>query len=136
MRSVILGATFTAALAFAAASCGDPLVNGPGGTPCTDMAIAGVTVYVDSIDEGGSICDARVTLTGADGYRETLERFAGGQIECSYSGAWERPGTYTAEVTREGYETYRSAPVVVRRTTDGCHVEPVVLEIGLRSAVE
>lgn len=64
---------------------------------CPAYAAAGLGVAVSDAATGQPICDAAVTAT--DGaYSEPLFGVA-----CSFSGAYERPGTYVVRATRQGF---------------------------------
>ena len=62
-------------------------------------------------------------------YQETLEFLPG--LEHPFSGADERMGTYIITVTKSGYQTYTSPPIVVTR--DVCHVITQSLTVNLQS---
>src|SRR5512135_3635512 len=74
---------------------------------CAAYAAAGLGVSVTDADTGQPICDATVTAT--DGaYREKLSA-----VGCTYSGAYERPGTYTVKASRDGFTPKETGSVRV-----------------------
>lgn len=85
---------------------------------CTEELRAGLEVTVrDGI--GGAFLTEGVTVVAIDNeYKETLENFAGSN---TFVGAYERAGTYTISISKEGYrDSTPSEPVVVGE--DLCHV--------------
>jgi hypothetical protein len=109
----------------ALAACGAP--SQP--VACLDYAAAGLDITVrDGSDEHvkPKICDAVVTARDGD-YVETLE--APLHSDCSYLGAWERPGTYALTVTRQGFAAATVEEVLV--DADECHVITERLTIDL-----
>jgi len=114
MRIVLILLTIIVALG---ADCLDGYVI------CTANIVPGVVIQVMDADTGDAVIDATVTLTEGD-YTETLEGYEG-----SYTGAWERYGTYTLTVTAYGYETLTITDLVV--TADMCHVITVYRDIEL-----
>jgi hypothetical protein len=84
------------------------------GTPCPAMATAALTVTVANAANGQPICDATVTATDGT-YSETLRVFG-----CTYTGAFERPGTYVVRAVREGFAPAEHGPVSVARNDDAC----------------
>jgi hypothetical protein len=80
---------------------------------CDEYATASLTAYVTDA-AGAAVCDAVVTATdGAEVF--PMENHG----DCSYTGPWERAGTYVVTVSHGGQET-RSDPVRVR--SGACHV--------------
>ena len=64
---------------------------------CTAYAAAGLGVAVTNAATGQPICDAVVTASeGA--YSERLF-----EVACTFTGAYERPGTYVVRATRAGF---------------------------------
>ncbi len=96
---------------------------------CTLEAVAGLNVTVrDAVTN--ELLSTGVTVTAQDGtYTETLEEFPNNETTL-FSGAWERVGTYVVTVSKEGYQTFTSEPVVV--TADVCHVIPQQLTAELQ----
>ena len=91
---------------------------------CLPVVLPGVVVQVTDATTSQAVTDATVTLTeGA--YTETLIGSNG-----SYSGAEERPGTYTLTVTADGYQTATVTNLVV--TADRCNVITVYRDVALQ----
>jgi hypothetical protein len=94
---------------------------------CTQQFVHGLDVVVLDNTTGNPLVED-VQVSAEDGtYQENLELISG--LEYSFSGAGERVGTYTITVTKEGYQTYTSAPIIVTR--DVCHVIPQSLTVHL-----
>ncbi len=93
---------------------------------CTEEARPGLEIIVkDGI--GGAALTEGVTVIATDGeYTETLESFTGSN---SFVGAHERTGSYTIMVSKDGYNTFTSEPVIVDE--DVCHVITENLEVIL-----
>ena len=96
---------------------------------CTLEVRAGLNVTV-SLDAMSSITGEGVMVVATDGtYSETLE-----YVDINnpvFSGAYERQGTYIITVSKDGYQTYTSAPITV--TADVCHVIPQQVHVVLQS---
>jgi hypothetical protein len=84
-------------------------------------------VQVTSAQTGEGIGDAVLTLTEGD-YSETLSGSGTG----SYSGADERPGTYTLTAAAEGFASQTIENIVVESLV--CHVNTVTLSVELTPA--
>ncbi len=96
---------------------------------CTQEVKAGLAVTV-SLGSYSSIVSEGVTVTANDGdYSETLSVID--SADRMFFGAWERPGTYILTVSKEGYQTYTSAPITV--DADQCHVITELIHIPLVS---
>jgi hypothetical protein len=94
--------------------------------PCTAEARAALNITV-TISGEAITSDAGITVTARDGsYIEALETHGQPVL---FSGAYERVGQYTITVTKQGYQDYESAPIVVLR--DECHVIPQQLTVDL-----
>jgi len=94
---------------------------------CTLEVVAGLNITVLNSQTNQPLIDG-VTVQATDGlYQEFLT--VGGAN--SFFGAQERPGTYIITVTKEGYQTFTSSPIVV--TADVCHVIPQSLTVNLQS---
>jgi hypothetical protein len=93
---------------------------------CPAYAAAGLRVSVADVATGQPICDATVTATeGA--YSEQL--FG---VPCSFSGAYERPGTYVIRTTRQGFLPNELASVRVVMGGGECpHVQETRVTIQL-----
>jgi len=96
---------------------------------CTQEVKAGLAVTV-SLGSMSSIIAEGVTITATDGsYTEALSVL--NEVDRMFFGAWERPGTYILTVSKEGYQTYTSAPITV--TADQCHVITELVHVALVS---
>ncbi len=92
---------------------------------CTEEARPGIQVTVkDVADDSFLTEEVTVTVTDRE-YKETLQNFTSN----TFFGAYEREGTYTVMVTKKGYTTFTSDPVVVE--SDICHVITQVVEVLL-----
>jgi hypothetical protein len=96
------------------------------GVACAAYAAAGLAVTVTNADSGQPICDATVTAT--DGaYRETL--FA---VSCTYTGAYERAGTYVVRAARDGFTPKEVGSVQVVMGGGDCpHVQERRVAVSL-----
>jgi hypothetical protein len=110
------GARLAVLLVVFAAPAGPTLV-GCGGSGCLGYAANGLSVTVLDGPGGAAVCGAAVVATDGT-YSETLVATPSGGT-CSYSGAIERPGSYTLEATFEG-RTATTPNVIVGK--DDCHV--------------
>ena len=96
---------------------------------CTLEAKAGLNITVKDAATNAVLSDG-VTVIAQDGsYTETLQSFSGDDI-FSFFGATERKGTYIITVSKQGYQTFTSEPIVV--TADVCHVIPQDLTVNLQ----
>ena len=95
---------------------------------CTLNFVSGVEVRVTHAQTGEGITNAVLTLTEGE-YSETLR--APGDPFGSYTGAGERPGTYTLTVVASGFASQTVDNIMVRIEASGCHVETVDLSIEL-----
>ncbi len=82
-------------------------------TSCDDYGTAALTVGVTD-STGTPICDADVVAI--DGSEEFILEASG----CSYSGPWERPGTYIVRVSHNGRTATSES---VRVASGKCHVK-------------
>lgn len=96
---------------------------------CTQEAKAGLNITVkDAVTN--EFLSSGVTVFVQDGsYTETLEAFTQNDIPV-FIGAFERVGTYTFTVSKEGYQTYTSELVIL--TADICHVIPQNFVVSLQ----
>ncbi len=93
---------------------------------CTLEARPGIEVRVkDASDEMFLVEGVEIVITDGD-YKETLTSFSDNN---TFFGAYERTGTYSIEVSKNGYQTYTSTAVKVDK--DICHVITENLEITL-----
>ena len=96
---------------------------------CTQEFVYGLNVIVLDATTGNPLVEG-VTVEATDGsYHETLQLVPG--LEYSFTGAGERVGTYTVTITKEGYQTYTSSPIIVTRNV--CHVITQSLTVNLQS---
>jgi hypothetical protein len=96
---------------------------------CTDQFVYGLYVIVLDSSTGNPIFQD-IEIKAVDGtYQEILELVSG--LEYAFVGAGERAGTYVVTITKAGYQTYTSAPIVITR--DECHVIPQSLTVNLQS---
>jgi hypothetical protein len=96
---------------------------------CTQQFVYGLNIIVLDAATGNPIFQD-IEVKAVDGeYQEILELVPG--LEYAFAGAGERIGTYTITVTKEGFQTYTSAPITVTR--DVCHVIPQSLTVNLQS---
>ncbi len=95
---------------------------------CSDIAVAGVTVIVTDSASGARLCGGTVQLTDASGYKELVSP-SGSPTTCVYSGAFERPGTYTVSVFVQGYSADLQNNVVV--SAGNCHVRTTTVQSSL-----
>jgi len=112
-------------IALGALGCGDELPGDPK-IVCTAIATAGLGVEVKNETTSEPVCDA--TVTARDGaYSERLVA-----VPCRYVGAFERPGTYTVRVEKDGYAPKEVERVQVVMDNGLCpHVEETSLTILL-----
>ena len=96
---------------------------------CTTQFVYGLNVIVLDGSTGNPIFQD-IEVKAVDGtYQELLELVPG--LEYAFVGAGERAGTYVVTITKAGYQTYTSAPIVLTR--DECHVIPQSLTVNLQS---
>jgi hypothetical protein len=96
---------------------------------CTDQFVYGLNVIVLDAVTGNPIFQD-IEVKAVDGtYLEILELVP--SSEYAFVGAGERAGTYVVTITKAGYQTYTSAPIVLTR--DECHVIPQSLTVNLQS---
>jgi hypothetical protein len=122
---------FGGVLAAAALACapGPPSAATPPGVVCTMQAVAGLNIAVrDSVTNAPAADGARAVARNGS-QEEVLEAMAGATPGLTLIGAWERPGTYTIEITKPGYRTWVRSGVTVAK--DECHVQPVRLDARL-----
>jgi hypothetical protein len=93
---------------------------------CAAYAAAGLGVSVTRADTGQPLCDASVTASeGA--YSEKLT-----EVACTYTGAYERPGSYVIRATRPGFAPAELGPVRVAMGGGECpHVVQAKLTLPL-----
>ncbi len=96
---------------------------------CTLEAVSGLNIVVKDAETLATLHNGVTVLAQDDLYLETLEAFVGEDFAV-FNGAWERSGTYIMTVSKEGYQTFVSEPLVVEQ--DICHVIPVQMEVLLQ----
>jgi hypothetical protein len=115
-------AAISTVLALPFAACGE---LEPDVIACAAIAIAGLDVSVVDESTNQPLCDATVTATeGA--YAERL-----GRIGCRFSGAYERPGSYSVRAERSGFITRTLAADRVVMSTGQCP-HPVTVRVEIR----
>lgn len=105
-------AVFAAVVALGVGGC-EEMFSGVG---CDTSAAAGVTVVVRLGDGGEQSCVAAVTITDGT-VTETLQAIG---HPCQYSGAYERPGKWTATAKQKGYQPATQTGIEV--VAGECHV--------------
>ncbi|MEO5776947.1 MAG: hypothetical protein ABIQ27_08575 [Flavobacterium sp.] len=96
---------------------------------CTAEFVYGLNVIVLDATTGNPLVEG-ITVEAVDGtYHETLQLVPG--LEYAFTGAGERAGTYTVTITKDGYQTYISSPIILTRNV--CHVIPQSLTVNLQS---
>ena len=109
-------------LALFTSSCRSPLVA------CTLNLVYGLTIVVTDSTSGAPLGGVESIVEVRDGtYVDTLPPFGANE----YSGAGERPGTYSVKVQRLGYRVWQSNGIRVRK--DECHVIPVRVTARLQA---
>ena len=110
--------TTTALFLLAAATGGCSSGTGP---ICTADYRPGLTIEVRDAKTNVPIAAASTIVIRDGSYVETLGiTVEGGGNSLSKSGAYERAGTYSVEVSRAGYASLTLSGIVVTR--DECHV--------------
>jgi len=95
--------------------------------PCTAEARAGLNVNV-TLNGSSTITNEGISVTARDGnYIEDLLPVI--PDTPTFTGAYERPGTYIITVRKDGYVDYVSNSIVV--SPDRCHVIPRQLTVNL-----
>lgn len=110
----------TLGLALLSSACKSPLVA------CDLSLVYGLTIVVTDSSSGAPLGGVETIVEVRDGaYVDTLPAFGN-----EFSGAGERPGTYSVKVQRLGYRVWQSEGIRVR--ADECHVIPVRLTARLQ----
>ena len=111
----------TLGLALLTGACRSPLVA------CNLNLVYGLTIVVTDSATGTPLTGAATIVEVRDGaYVDTLPDFGN-----EYSGAGERPGTYSVTVQRLGYRVWSRDGIRVRE--DECHVIPVRVTARLQA---
>jgi len=96
---------------------------------CADQFVYGLNVIVLDASTGNPIFQD-IEVKAVDGtYQEILQLVPG--LEYAFVGAGERAGNYVVTITKAGYQTYTSAPIILTR--DECHVIPQSLTVNLQT---
>ena len=107
-------------LALLTNACRSPLVA------CNLNLVYGLIIVVTDSSSGAPLGGVETIVEVRDGaYVDTLPPFGN-----EYSGAGERPGTYSVKVQRSGYRVWQSSGIRVRE--DDCHVIPVRVSARLQ----
>ncbi len=93
---------------------------------CDTSVAAGLEITVTQGENGPPLCDAEVTIS--DGV--TSEKVSALGSPCVYTGAYEKPGTYTISAAKSGMTTETKAGVVVEKGK--CHVIGQQLTIAIK----
>lgn len=93
---------------------------------CTEEARPGLEITVKDTMDATFLVDGITVVATDNEYKETLENVSGTNI---FVGAYERTGTYVVTVSKTGYVTITSDPIIV--TEDICHVITESLEVLL-----
>ena len=110
----------------ALAACLAACDQAPSPVACAAYATAGLGVAVTHSETGQPICDATVTAT--DG--TYAEKLIG--VSCTFTGAYERPGTYVVQASRDGFLPTKVASVRVVMGGGECpHVQETRLTLPL-----
>lgn len=103
------------------------LGKAPVKTVCTQEAKAGLNIIVKDLKTNLYLFDSLTIIAGSGSYTESLENFPGSPP--TFSGAFEREGTYTVSIARPRYQPTTTTPIVVIK--DECHVIPQTFTIAL-----
>jgi len=95
---------------------------------CTEDFRAGLEVTVKDQQTGRILVDSVIVVVKDGSYTETLKNF---ENTNTFTGAFERKGTYIITVSKMGYKTYVSDPPIVV-DEDLCHVITEKLNVVLQ----
>lgn len=87
---------------------------------CTEIAVASVSLQVESGDGARALPEAEVSFTVDGGPQREAEHLGDGEFVLAY----EEEGTFEVEIGADGHERVERTYAVVL-AEDGCHVEPV-----------
>ncbi len=93
---------------------------------CTEELRAGLEITVKDAANSMFLTEGVTVIAKDNEYSETLESFTGSN---TFVGAYERVGTYTIIVSKDGFATKTSDPVIVDK--DRCHVITETVEVLL-----
>lgn len=98
------------------------------GRVCSTEARAGIQIAIRDAITGAPAATGALAVAYDGPYSDTL-RGVPMFDSLTVFGVFERPGTYTAIVSKSGYHDWIHSNIVVRK--DECHVIPVILEAQL-----
>lgn len=110
-----------AVVAAIAGTAGCGIFTGP--VACTDILVPGIAVDVRDSQSNAQITDGLRVIARDGAFADTAEN---GHLAV----AFERAGTYTVTVEKDGYQTWLRSGVRVSR--DECHVRTVALTAQLQ----
>ncbi|WP_108869488.1 hypothetical protein [Aquimarina aquimarini] len=93
---------------------------------CTEEARPGLEIIIKDATSGAVLTEGIIVMATDGQYSETLENVKGTNL---FIGAYERKGTYVISISKTGYISIVSDPVIV--TEDICHVITKNLEFVL-----
>jgi hypothetical protein len=123
MKKILVGLIFLPLMLFVGCDSGHEVI-------CTTQAVAGLNVLVKDAASNELLSEGITVLAQEGEYTETLQLLLF-DLQQVFVGAWERKGTYTITVSKAGYQTFTSSPIVVER--DICHVIPKHLTVYLQA---
>ena len=101
--------------------------KGPEPVACTQEARAGINVTVKAAENGALLYDSVVVVITDGAYTETL--MGADPVNKTFSGAFERTGTYMVTAMHPSYQTGALTGILVTR--DECHVIPQQVNMTL-----
>lgn len=111
-----------------AISCNNDDNSNSGETNCTDQFVYGLHVSVKNAMTN-AVLQEGVLVKATDGsYVETLQTEVNSSIV--FVGAGERAGSYILTVTKDGYETFTSEVIMLKR--DECHIISKEVTVALQ----
>lgn len=111
-----------------AISCNNDDNSNSGETNCTDQFVYGLHVSVKNAVTN-AVLQEGVLVKATDGsYVETLQ--TEGNSSTVFVGAGERAGSYILTVSKDGYETFTSEVITLKR--DECHVISKEVTVALQ----
>jgi hypothetical protein len=103
---------------------------------CTDNFVYGLVVAVQDSLTGAPTASGAQLIARDGAYADTMA-FPPNRPDLddrTLTGAGERPGTYTATVSKAGFLDWVRSGIVVTEDQYGCHVQPVSLTARLQRA--
>ena len=95
---------------------------------CTQEFVYGLQITVLDASTSQPLAEGVQVKAVSGDYQEILYNLLGQDF--TFYGAGERIGLYTLTVTKEGYQTYVSAPIGV--SANVCHVIPQLVTVNLQ----